>query len=401
MRALAWRTSAIAVGFGAVAGAIAAVTLKVMLWLQGLVWGVSDARWYFVVAILVGGVLVALLRRVSEEANLEQEVALTADPVQLHRRRIGFLAVSAIVAVAFGGAVGPEAGLIAVVAEVSSLAAFRMAKSREEQRLIGRVGSAAALSGLYGSPPGGAVYESDEISPSKALVFVAAVVGLVAFLLTSDLFGGLDMPPLGLPEYLTSHDGSDLLRAIPPAIAAALGATAYTMVRPALARLVGRLSSTTLQTMLATLLFAGLAVLWPILRFSGHSDFPQLVSMAGDAAWWSLLGVGLLKLLACAVCLAGGYRGGEFFPLMFAGAAVGVATVSVVPGLQITGALVAGLAAATTVGLRKPVAALLIGLFVVQGTALGPLVVGVAVGVLALRLLGLRNAAEQPARAGA
>jgi len=276
-----------------------------------------------------------------------------------------------------------------------------MAKSREEQRLIGRVGSAAALSGLYGSPPGGAVYESDEISPSKALVFVAAVVGLVAFLLTSDLFGGLDMPPLGLPEYLTSHDGSDLLRAIPPAIAAALGATAYTMVRPALARLVGRLSSTTLQTMLATLLFAGLAVLWPILRFSGHSDFPQLVSMAGDAAWWSLLGVGLLKLLACAVCLAGGYRGGEFFPLMFAGAAVGVATVSVVPGLQITGALVAGLAAATTVGLRKPVAALLIGLFVVQGTALGPLVVGVAVGVLALRLLGLRNAAEQPARAGA
>jgi hypothetical protein len=86
---------------------------------------------------------------------------------------------------------------------------------------------------------------------------------------------------------------------------------------------------------------------------------------------------------------------------MFAGAAVGVATVAVVPGLQITGALVAGLAAATTVGLRKPVAALLIGLFVVQGTALGPLVVGVAVGVLALRLLGLRNAAEQPARAGA
>lgn len=399
MRGVAWRTSAIAIGFGAIAGIIAAVTLKVMLWLQKLVWGVSDASWYLVVAILVGGVLIAGLRRVSEEANLEQEVALTADPVHLHRRRIGFLAVSAIVAVAFGGAVGPEAGLIAVVAEVSSLAALRMARSREEQRLIGRVGSAAALSGLYGSPPGGAVYESDEISPSKALVFVAAVVGLGAFLLTSDLLGGLDMPPLGLPPYLTAHDGSDLLRAIAPAVAAALAAAVYTLVRPVLAGLVGRLGSTTVQTLVATAAFAGLAVVWPILRFSGHSEFPDLVSMSADAAWWSLLGVGLLKLLACAVCLAGGYRGGEFFPLMFAGAAVGVATVAIVPGLQVTGALVAGLAAATAVGLRKPVAALLIGLFVVQGAALGPLVVGVAVGVLVLKVLGRRGSPDRNAHA--
>ncbi len=95
---------------------------------------------------------------------------------------------------------------------------------------------------------------------------------------------------------------------------------------------------------------------------------------------------GLLKLLACALCLAAGYRGGEFFPLMFSGAAVGVATVAFVPGLQVTG-LVAGLAAATTVGLRKPVAALLIGMFVVHGAALGPLVVGVAAGFLMLKLL--------------
>lgn len=399
MRAVAWRTGAIAIGFGAIAGVIAALTLRVMHGLQDLIWGVSDSWWYLVVVILVGGGLVAVLRRVSEDANLDQEVALAADPVHLHRRRIGFLAVSAIVAVAFGGAVGPEAGLIAVVAEVSSLAAFRMAKSREEQRLIGRVGSAAALSGLYGSPPGGTVYESDDISPSKVLIFVAAVVGLAGFLLTSALLGGLDVPPLDLPAYLTAHNGTDLLRAVAPALAAALAAAGYNVVRPAVAHLVGRLGSTTAQTLVATVAFAGLAVVWPVLRFSGHSEFPQLVSMAGDAAWWSLLGVGLLKLLACAVCLAGGYRGGEFFPLMFGGAAVGVATVAIVPGLQVTGALVAGLAAATAVGLRKPVAALLIGLFVVQGAALGPLVVGVAVGVLVLRLLGRRGAPDRTARA--
>jgi hypothetical protein len=76
MRVAAWRTGAIAVGFGAVAGDVAAVTLKAMQWLQHLVWGVSDARWYFVLAILVGGVLVAVLRHLSEEADLDQEIEL-------------------------------------------------------------------------------------------------------------------------------------------------------------------------------------------------------------------------------------------------------------------------------------------------------------------------------------
>jgi hypothetical protein len=72
------------VGFGAVAGVIAPVTLVVMHWLQDLVWGVGDARWHIPVAILVGGALVAVLRRLSEGADLDREVGLTADPVHLH-----------------------------------------------------------------------------------------------------------------------------------------------------------------------------------------------------------------------------------------------------------------------------------------------------------------------------
>ncbi len=55
-----------------------------------------------------------------------------------------------------------------------------------------------------------------------------------------------------------------------------------------------------------------------------------------------------------------GWRGGEFFSLLFAGAAAGAATTFLVPGLDLATAEIAGLAAATTVGLKKPVAAILI-----------------------------------------
>jgi H+/Cl- antiporter ClcA len=204
-------------------------------------------------------------------------------------------------------------------------------------RLIGRSGSAAVLSGLYGSPPGGAVYESDDLSPSKALVFVAAVTG--AHRVPADVEAARrhrSRRPRPAP-YAATHDGVDLLRALVPAALAGAAAAGYTVVRPALARLVRRCGPTTLQTLVATVAFAGLAAASPVLRFSGHTEFPELVSLAGQAAWWSLLGVGLLKLLACAICLAAGWRGGEFFPLMFSGAAVGTATVAFVPGLEVTG----------------------------------------------------------------
>ena len=57
------RTVLVAVGYGAVAGAVAGLTFAVMMWLEHTVWSVSDARWYIPVAILVGGLLIAALRR--------------------------------------------------------------------------------------------------------------------------------------------------------------------------------------------------------------------------------------------------------------------------------------------------------------------------------------------------
>ena len=49
--------------YGALAGALAAVTLWLMNQVSALVWSVSDARWYIVLTVMAGGVLIALIRR--------------------------------------------------------------------------------------------------------------------------------------------------------------------------------------------------------------------------------------------------------------------------------------------------------------------------------------------------
>lgn len=378
-----WRPVLIATVYGALAGAVAALALALMHGLQHLVWSISDARWYVVVAIVVGGVMLAALRAHTEDADLDAQIAAAADPVHLHRRKTALLGVSAIIAVGFGGAIGPEAGLLAIVAELSAIISIRIARSHAEARAVGRAGTAAALAGLYSSPPGAGAYDDDSLGPPKLLVLLAAITGFVGFVVTHGLVSG-DRMDLGLADY-PGRAPFDLARAVLPAVAGAAVAALFLAISSPISRLFQRPRNVAMQTLLGTLVFAALAAVWPLVRFSGQSDLDEVVRLVHEGAWPVLVVCAVLKVLATAINLASGWRGGAIFPLIFAGSAAGAATLCVLPGLHSTVALVAGLGAAATVGLRKPLAVLLICAFILGGDAMGPLLVGVGVGMIAAR----------------
>ena len=390
------RPALIAAIYGALAGALAAVTLWCMNGVRHWVWSLSDARWYIPVAIMVGGVLIALIRHLSEDADLNAQLAQAHDVLHLKKRRTFFLALSAIVAVGFGGSVGPEAGLIAVVSEASAIVAILIAKSRFEVRLIGDTGAIAALSGLYGAPPGAAVYAAseDEMNPTidhestpLALKFLAAVAGFVGFLLVARWLIPLEGLRLSLPAYVAPRDGSDLLWAIVPA---ALGACAGVVVRlshPYVVHALQRLGGVKTQTLVGTAAFALLAAAVPWVRFSGHHELVHFLEHGVQAGWPALLALGLLKALALTLCLSSGWRGGEIFPLLFAGSVLGLVAVAFLPATPMTVALVASMTAAATVGMGKPIAVLLIMLLLAGTSAPGALFVGALVGYGVVRLL--------------
>lgn len=124
-------------------------------------------------------------------------------PLQSPQRTVLLLALSAIVAVGFGGSIGPEAGLVAVVAQCSAIVAQRMARNQREARLIGEAGNAAALAGLYGAPAAAVVEEDpdtiaakDPDAPPLALKFLASLAGFAAFVALCKLLlpGGFGKP---------------------------------------------------------------------------------------------------------------------------------------------------------------------------------------------------------------
>lgn len=390
------RSAMIAAIYGMLAGALAAVTLWCMNTINHWVWSLSDARWYVPLVIMLGGVLIALIRDASENVDLTAQLAQVHDVLHLKKRSTLFLALSAIIAVGFGGAVGPEAGLVAVVSEASAVVAILIARSRVEARLIGDTGTVAALSGLYGAPPGAAVYtESDNVlshhldneSTPLPLKFLGAVAGLGGFLLLARWLipsGGIR---LGLPAYIAPRDGSDLLWTIVPALLGAGAGVVLRFSRLYTIHVLKQLGGLKAQTLLGSAAFALLVTVVPAVRFSGHHELVHLLAYGVDANWLMLFGLGLLKALALALCLSSGWRGGEIFPLLFAGAVLGLVAVAWFPSIPVTLALIAGMTAAATSGMGKPIAVLLIILLLTGASAPSALFVGVLVGYGVMRLL--------------
>lgn len=381
------RLGLLAAIYGFVAGAVAALVLWLMGTVTAVVWSGPETRWYIFAVILAGGALIAALRRFHVGDDLAAQVADLRNPLHLHRRAALIMALTAVVAVGFGGAVGPEAGILAVVTEMSVLIGLVLARDNAEAQLLSQSGVAGALGGLYGSPPAGAVVAQEHPEVPRWQLYLAAGMGLLGFV----LIAGWSMPGHGLrielPDYLPDGDAADMILSLIPAVFGAAAGLIFVMLLPALKAVFSRLGGVVAQTLAGTVLFALLAAAFPILRFSGHHEIEALMQWGRDAGFAALAGLALLKALALALCLASGWRGGAAFPLIFIGAAAGGAALAVFPVMPPTVALVAGIVAALTVGMGKPLAAVLLAALILGVPAVGPLCVGAGVGWAASRLV--------------
>lgn len=369
---------------GFLAGIATAIVLGIMTALEHLIWPHDAGAIRIFVTIMTGAMLIALLRQKEPGANLDSQLAATGKPAPDDTlRRAATLAALGIASVAFGGAVGPEAGVLAVTGELSALVSRRIGSDVREQRLINQIGAAGALGAIYGSPPGGASYTDERPDAPWPLLVLAALAGLAGIYVATTLMpsgAGMRIP---LPEARPIADMTDLLLALLPAITGAVLGAVYVIGFKTIARALHRLASDIrARVILGSLVFAIMASVWPILRFNGQSELTMAMNDPELAAPAALAGVAALKALALAICLASGWLGGPIMPLAFVGAAAGLAMAGLVPGLDPGIAAAAGVGAAATVGMAKPLVVLLVLIFMAIHTAPLALAIGVAVGIV-------------------
>ncbi len=405
---IAWGAKPVAVAalYGGAAGAIAALVFALMKGAQHVLWSSAwvspwaNAPGYIFAVIMLGGVLLAGLQYLQE--NLARGAGSKVQQAAQQRRKIALVAASAIVAIGFGGAIGPEAGLLAVVAECAAIVSDQLAAAYAQTRSMSRWGEGAAQpargmaqaagAARQAQPPAGTGADMDagadaRPAPPQWLNVLAAVCGTAAFYGTNKLLTGSRFQQLPLPDYVSFGLGADALLALPAALAGALLGLLFVWLHhkvPDWLQIIPRPSH---RILAGTAIFAALAAAFPLLRFSGHHELEHALEHGIHANMWILLGLGVGKVAAMAVCLASGWRGGEIFPVLFAGAAVAAAVHVLVPGIPLTVALIGGMCAASTVCTGKPVAVLLVMLLLAGVTAPAALLTGVVTGYGVRRLL--------------
>ncbi|AZA12380.1 putative ion channel protein [Corynebacterium gerontici] len=370
--------------YGAISGVLAGLTYALMQWLQHLIWHDEPSAMYTIAVVMIAGVLIAVINTRIGNLELSQELEQAADLRSFHRGKATLIAAGATIAVAAGGAIGPEAGLVGVVGQLSALVGMRITQTREQAVALAKIGNAAALGALYGSPPAGATYEDDTFDNHKVVPVLAAIAGMGGFLLvikaTPSHHAKLD--------FMATGDFSVHLM-VPTLFAAIIGAAfglGFSALHHGYQVLNERIGHPVARTIGWSILLGLLLASLPPLRFSGQDALADLVSNPGQTTGLALLGLAVGKLIATIITLAAGWKGGEFFPLMLIGACAGMWVAGNESGVLAADLLaataIAGIGAALTVTLRKPLTIVLILLLLAHHVMVVPLLIGVGVGYL-------------------
>ena len=326
--------------------------------------------------------------------------------------------LAAVAGIGLGIVLGPEAPLLALGGGLGALTIMRLRQGAPDQvRLVmGAAGSFAAISTIFGNPVIGAVIIIEAAGlggPTLPLVLlpglVAAGIGSIVFLGLGALSGlspaAYALAPLHLPPS-PELTVVDFMLAIVLAVGAAIFVRLLLEVAWSVERLVsGRAVLLVPVVGVAVAVVAAVFVQltgqpFDFVLTSGQDAMASLAANGLSLPATTIVAVLLFKGVAWALSM-GAFRGGPTFPAMFLGMAAGI-LVANVTGFPETPAIAIGMAAATVSTLRLPLSSVILATVVSQaGLAVAPLIiVAVVVAYIVTEELGARRGAPRAAGAG-
>ena len=134
-----------------------------------------------------------------------------------------------------------------------------------------------------------------------------------------------------------------------------------------------------LKGVLGGLALGGLGIFLPYVMFSGEHQLSLIMTTWQEMGLALLLLTGLIKLILGAFCLVMGWRGGNIFPTIFSGVAIGYALALIFPIDPIFSVAVVT-ASLTSCVMRKPLAVILLLLIFFPLNTMVPLSFGAVLG---------------------
>ena len=277
------------------------------------------------VAPALGGLSLGMM----EWSRRRLKISNAVDPIEANALRGGRLSARDSVVVSgqtlisngCGASVGLEAGYTQIGSGAASLIGQFLNLRRNDLRLIVGCGAAAAIAAAFGAPITGAFYACE-------LIVGVYAVASAAPILAASLAGALTAQNLGGAPYSleVSHVGSVGLEQYLALIGLALIVSAIGILVMRSSSLFERVFAQKwlpvwFRPVIGGLCVGGLAIVTPQVLAAGHGA--MVLDLHREMAIGFIATVIALKLIACLISLASGFRGGLFFCSLFVGSLLG------------------------------------------------------------------------------
>jgi H+/Cl- antiporter ClcA len=361
------------VGFAGVLGVLAAAVTLLFLWsehgLQALVWhdlpdalGVHPHPWFALAVTTLGGLAVGIvIRFVPGHGGPGPAEGHGVGETHIPLGMLPGIVLAALVSLAVGASLGPEAPLLAIAAAGGPWIATRVGRETLAA-LFTQAGIGSIFALLFGSPLASTFLGLELMSITGHNLYLRLIPILVAS--TTGFFGfrllthsSLDsLANLSFPSY-TNLQALHVLEGIAIGAAGALAGLLLIVVFRLIDRGFRPLDRT--PVVKASLGGIGIGLVALIAGqdtlFSGESELESLLQHPGSKSVATLLLLVAGKIVAISLCMATGFRGGRIFPVVFIGGTLGLAMHQAFTSVPLAVAAAAGMAGAAMTILRLPI----------------------------------------------
>nr|WP_249162783.1 chloride channel protein [Bradyrhizobium diazoefficiens] len=323
----------LALVIGTLAGAIVTLMAEIAQIAHMVIYGIpvdvrlsANARvspWAALIAPALGGLALGIM----EWSRRRMKISSAVDPIEANALRGGNLSMrdslvvssQTLISNGCGASVGLEAGYTQIGSGIASLLGKFFNLRRNDLRLMVGCGAAAAIAAAFGAPITGAFYACE-------LIVGVYSVGSAAPILAASLAGALTAQWLGGAPYsleipkVSAVGVEQYLALIGLALITSGVGIAVMRSSPMFERLFAWLP-VWLRPVMGGLVVGGFAIVTPQVLAAGHGA--MVLDLFHDMTIGLIALIIALKVTACLISLASGFRGGLFFASLFVGSLIG------------------------------------------------------------------------------
>ncbi len=290
------------------------------------------------------------------------EIDLIVNNIRFNKGRLDpknnpSMILSSLICVASGGSLGPEAPLIQVTGSLGSWLGKIFRLKGERLRSLSIAGMAAGFTALFGAPLGGSLFSVEILHYKHAVEYYKAVIpALVASSFSYIVFALIIHLGLGPIWFLPTYEygsifdfGYAVLFAILAAIVGWVFIYCTKFFKSAFEK--SKLPIY-FKTLIGGLILGIISFYFPLTRYFGHRELNELLT--GNLSVKILLAILAFKIIAIAVTVTSGWRGGFIIPLFFVGTTLGLILHYIFPVISLSLTVISCMAAVNACVTRTP-----------------------------------------------